>query len=280
MPSENGNGRGPRAAPPLVVELVGTPGAGKTALSFELVRQLRGLGFDAATILEAARPHAARTVLGRAVARVAPRSWRRPLLWELFYVLGALEAVAFALERRRLARLVLRGQFRRPISRSMKRHTLFWFFQLAGRHRFLTSTSIGREALVLDDGFLHRAVALHASHLEEPDAASVAAYVDLVPRPDAVVHVVSPREVCERRVRERGVWRHSRHLSEPELSRYLDHAGRAVETAVGRARELGWTVLPVDNGDRPLERSALDLAEALANVAELAGDRRSVVELR
>jgi hypothetical protein len=248
---------------PFVVELVGTPGAGKTTLARELVGRLRERGLRAGTIVEVARAHAARTRTGRALAGIAPRALRRPLLWQVFYLAAAGQAVAFAVRHPSLVARVVRGQLARPISPAMKRHDLFWFLQLAGRYRFLWATSGGGEALVLDDGFVHRSVALHASHVEDVDGDRVAGYVDLVPEPDALVHVRAGRGTCERRVLERGLWRHSRHLSRAEVSRYLDNAERVVDAAVARARERGWNVIEVDNGDRAADVVGKELGEAI-----------------
>jgi hypothetical protein len=178
-------------------------------------------------------------------------------------VTGSLEAVAFAVERPALTRHVISGQRARPISAAMKRHTLYWWAQLAGRYRFLTRGPRACDVLVLDDGFLHRSVALHASHLDEPDPSAVRSYVDAIPAPDLVIRPVADRAVCERRVRARGIWRHSRSLSDEEVSRALRSAERAVELAVQRARARGCTVVEIDNGDRALELVRRDACDAV-----------------
>jgi len=253
----------PRPGRQVVVELIGTPGAGKTTLSREIVGLLRERGLRAGMVVDVARSHAAKTATGRALAGLAPGPLRRALQWQLFYLLSTVHAFRFGREHRPLVRLVRREQRVRPLSRRVRRHIRYWFFQLGGRYRFLTATSSGGEVLVLDDGFLHRSVHLHASHLEEPDAGRVRAYVDLVPVPDLVVVVSASREVCEARVRERGVWTHSRRLTGAELSRYIANAERVVDVAVGHARRRGWAVIEVENGGRELEQVRGDLREAL-----------------
>lgn len=244
---------------PAVVEFVGTPGSGKTTLARMLVEGLRAEGLRAGTILDTARDRAALTAPGRAVERLAPTRYRGPLLWQVFYAHGLLDAVAFGTEHRALVRQVARAQRRRPIPWAMRRHTAFWFAQLGGRYRLLADAPGVCDVLVVDDGFLHRSVALHASHLEEPDPRDVAAYVDLLPRPDLVVRSVAPREVCERRVHDRGIWRHSRALGQDEISRGLEHAARAVDLAVARALERGWTVVQIETDGRPAEAVARDV---------------------
>ena len=247
----------------LIVEFVGTPGAGKTTLSIELVDLLQERGIEAATIIGAARAHAGRTLVGRVIVRLAPSSLRRALLWQVFYLLSMLHVLGFGRDHPLLSRQIMRTQLGRSIPPVERRHVLFWFFQLAGRVRFLTATSQAREALVIDDGFLHRSVHLHASHLEDPDADQVIAYVDLLPQPDLVVFTVADKEVCEQRIRARGVWPHRRHLNEAALSRYLGNAEKVAGVAARRARERGWTVVEIENGDRELNRIRGALAAAL-----------------
>jgi AAA domain len=267
--SSSARGSGGR---PLIIELIGTPGAGKTTLARQLVEELREKGSEASTVIEAARPHAARTRLGRAIDRLPDRI-RRPLLWQLFYALGAVEGVVFAFEHHALARRVVWTQLTRSDQAATRRHALYWYLQLAGRHRLLVATSNDGESILFDDGFLHRVVALFASHTEEPNPKEVAAYVDLVPQPDALIHVVAPRGVCERRVRARGVWRHSLRLSGGELSRAIENAEKVVEAAVFRAKELGWTVVEIENGDDLVDLTERRLAASFSPIASGAAAR-------
>jgi thymidylate kinase len=249
----------PQPGRPLMIEFIGTPGAGKTTLSNELIALLRQQGIVASSIIGAARDHSARTVSGRAVALLAPPSLRGPLLWQVFYRLSTLHILGFAREHFELCRQVVRTQLRRKVPVATKRHGLYWFFHLAGRCRFLQTTAVDREAIVVDDGFLHRSVSFYAYHSEEPDLAGVSDYVDLLPTPDLVVFVVAGREVCEQRIRRRGVWPHRQHLGSHAISRYLRNAEQVVDTAVQRARARGWNVAEIVNEGGPLEQVRWDL---------------------
>jgi thymidylate kinase len=145
----------------------------------------------------------------------------------------------------------------------MKRHTLFWFFQLAGRRRFLAKRPVPGEVLVIDDGFLHRSVALHASPNATPDLDAVARYVERIVAPDLVVAVHASPGTCVRRIGDRGPWRHRRDMSEVDLERYIAHADEVVRAAERRARELGWSVVGIDNDAEGLDRVRADLRAAV-----------------
>lgn len=263
---------------PFVVEFVGTPGSGKTTVSHTLIAALREEGVRAATIVEAARPSAASTGPGRVVRSIAPGRVGDALLWRLFYLSASAESVAFAVEHPSLARHVARSQRTRPIGAAMKRHTLYWWAQLAGRYRYLTRDPAWCDVLVIDDGFLHRSVALHASHLEDPDPGAVDAYVDLLPAPDLVIRPLTDPAACEGRVHARGIWRHSRSLGPAEIARSLRSAERAVDLAVLRARRRGWNVVEIDNADGEYPLVEGELRESVVpTVATALHDRRGEV---
>ena len=241
----------------MIVEFVGTPGVGKTTLATALVAMLDERGIAATDITGAARDHVRRTRPGHLIDRGAPPWARDLLLWQVFYLLGVAHAVRFEVERPALARHAVRSQLRRGLPIRTRAHVLYWFVHLCGRYRFLTATSTENEALVLDDGFAQRAVHLFASPFHEPDAAQVRTYVDLRPAPDLLIVVLAGWQECERRVLERGVWPHARHLTSAQLSRYLEHAERVVDVATRRARERGWNISEISTEDPPDGSDAL-----------------------
>ena len=249
-----------------IIELAGAPGAGKTTMVPEVQEACRVAELTPYTTVEAARPFAARTLLGRTVA-ILPKEARRAALWGVFRLHSAGHSVRFVLQRRSLVSLVFRSQPRRPAeSDSRRRRVLYWWYRMAGAHQFVQAHGKSGEALILDEGFVHRAVQIFASAVERPEAAAVAAYVDLVPPPDLLIHVAAPADVCRHRVRGAA-------------------SGRGCSTAVllrstGSSKTLttrsslpwqqrgsrGWQVIEVANGD-------LDSASAAAELrCRLAGD--------
>jgi energy-coupling factor transporter ATP-binding protein EcfA2 len=251
----------------MIVEFVGTPGSGKTTLATALLTLLEEHQVAATNVVDAARRHVRRTPVGAWLARGAPPSLRDPLLWQAFYVLGVAHAIGFALEHPRLVRHAVCSQLRPGLPFRTRIHVLYWFVHLCGRYRFLRATSSEREVLVLDDGFMQRAVHLFASPFDQPDPTQIQAYVDLIPRPDLLVLAVAEWSECERRVRERGVWRHARHLSDAQLSLYFERAEQVVEVATRRAHARGWSVTEIatehpgpDGLHAPLVRVAASVA--------------------
>jgi hypothetical protein len=229
----------------MIVEFVGAPGAGKTTLTSALLAILEERGIAASDVVGAARDHVRRTRVGHLIARRTPRGLGDLLLWQVFYVLGVVHAIRFGCERPRLVREALRSQLRLALPFRTRAHVLYWFIHLCGRYRFLGATTAEDEVLLLDDGFMHRAVHLFASPFDEPDAGRITTYLDRIPRPDLVVVAVAGWRESEARVRRRGVWKHARRLTDPELSRYLEHAQVVVDVTRRWAKERCLKVIEI-----------------------------------
>ncbi len=236
----------------MIVEFISTPGAGKTTLLPTVADFLNERGYCARAVIDAARPLARRTVVGRAVGRLAPPAWQRALLWQTFYRYSQANQARFIARNPELVGMVWRFQWRRPIAQADRRHVLRWFSHQTGVYEFLRRRAEPDEAILFDEGFIHRVVQLFASENEMPEPGAVAAYINRLPRPDLVIHPVAPREICERRVYGRGLWERFQVKSAEETSRFIASAERAVNLAVGLIKQQGWTVIEVDNsGDDP-----------------------------
>jgi hypothetical protein len=236
----------------MLIEFISTPGAGKTTLQSAVAAYLNAQGFHAFSVVDAARPLAGRTIVGRAINRLAPPAWRRPLLWQAFYHLSGANRIRFYAQHAELMRLVWRFQGQRPISNDDRRHVLHWFNHQTGVYEFVRHHAGPKDAVIFDEGFIHRVVQLFASENEMPEPAAVSAYIDLIPRPDLVIHPTAPREVCERRVYARGLWDRFQAKSPDETARFFISAERAVNLAVDAIQQRQWPVFDVDNSsDNP-----------------------------
>jgi hypothetical protein len=230
-------------------------------------RQLR-----AYPILMAARPFAARTGPGRFVQRFTRGRLRRFLLWQIYYAFSRGYRRKFRGANPELVRMVLELQAGRPISPSDRRHVLRWFLHHTGAYMFLKSRLRPKEALIFDEGFVHRVVQIFASENEALERDRVAAYLDLIPEPDLVVYTHASREVCEQRVLERGLWERFARKPPAATSRFIRSAHQVVEFSVRHIRDKGWAVIEVDNDTQLLRVTDRALAgalpEELINLAE------------
>lgn len=236
------------ASTPLrVVELAGAPGAGKTSLLPTVVDACDAAGLRPYTVAEAARPFARRTMLGR-LAAVLPSATGRRLLWAVFYWASMAAGLRLAWRHPTLVLHVVRSQRGRPPDADAgRRRVVYWFFRMAGAHLFLRRHGRAGEVLILDEGYVHRTVQLYSSAVERPDPARIMAYVTALPCTDLVVVVRAPVELCQERVRQRGVWRRLGHRTPAEIDRFVANAHESVTLATAVVRAAGRPVLEIDN---------------------------------
>lgn len=250
----------------MIIEFIGTPGAGKSTLQAAVIELFQERGIQAWSIVDAARPCAQRTVWGRVISRASPHSLRSPLLWQVFYFLSTLYRLRFFLKYPRLIWQVFDSQRRRPIPVEERQHALHWFFHLVGYYEFLIAYALPGEALVLDEGFVHRVVQMNASDVEEPDPDQILAYVNLLPRPDLVIAVQTPWEVCKERIYRRGLWQRFQHKSPEEVSRYVANSNRIVNLTIEHLRSAGWPLIEVDNGSDEVGMTLAALRDKLTKL--------------
>ncbi len=232
----------------MIVEFLGNSGAGKSTLVPALIRLWRDAGLTAMSVTEAIHHYMRRTALGRVVCRLAPRAWQGPILWRMFaHTTARWHTVAFVVEHIGLAGYVLMSQLRRHIPWRHRRLILRLFFKMAGQHHFLRSHLRPGEVVVFDEGFVHRAVHLFVSPSEQPDPEQVAAYLALLPRPDLVILIQAPLEVCLTRIYARGLQSRLRGLDEEDVARFVAHAGRVVDMTAHRLADGGWNLVTVEN---------------------------------
>lgn len=249
---------------PLVVEFLGTPGAGKTTLLNTAHTVFQEEGFYAYSVVEAARPLAQRTSSGKVVSLISPASYRKQFLWQLFYYSSRVARLTFMRKHKQLVRYVTYSQKRRPVEAAIReRRVLYWFDHLMGYYEYLTAHAQPDEVLIWDDGFVHRAVHLHASSVEIPNLTHVRTYLDLIPQPTMVIVPCTPVEVCEERILQRGIWEHFRDKSRAELRQYLISADQVVNATVDYLKAKGWLVIEVDNRHNDLAAAQEELRKKL-----------------
>jgi thymidylate kinase len=261
-----------KGSKPLVVEFFGIPGAGKTTLLNTARAVFQEEGLRAYSVVEAARPFAQRTFSGKVVSLISPAHYRKQLLWQVFYYASLLGRLRFRSRHKQLIRYVSKSQKLRPVEAATReRRVLYWFHHLIGYYEFLISHAQPGEVLIWDDGFVHRAVHLHASRVETPDLVQVRSYLDLIPQPDVVIVPCTPIEVCEERIVQRGIWEHFRNKSRAELRQYLTSANQVVSGTVDYLKTKGWLVIEVDNSRDDVAVTQEELQRKLMSTSLLNG---------
>lgn len=250
----------------MIVEFIGTPGAGKTTFMPVVSEHFKDQHFQPYSVVEAARPFATRTFPGKMVQLLPFGKLKRYLLWQVFYAYSNAYRSKFADQNRALMSTVLDYQHQRQITQPDKDHVLHWFLHLTGSYEFLKTRAQAGEMLLFDEGFVHRVVQLFASEIETPDLDSVATYLDLIPKPDLVVFPRASREVCEKRVFERGVWKRFQDKGLEKTSSFIKNAYKIVNYAVKYIKKKGWSVIEVDNNGEDLAESKSALKHALSGL--------------
>jgi hypothetical protein len=253
----------------VVVEMIGTPASGKSTLVGAVLAGLQDAGYRPSRPMDAARPAMRKTSIGAVVGRVVPSPVRDKILWQLFLLHGRRQRFQFASANPRLADLVARSQRDRPAAAdATTRRVSHWFWRMAGDRAVLLRASDAGEALVFDEGFLHRVVQLFASVVEEPNEAQIRGYIDLVPAPDLVVVVRAPVAVCLDRIRKRGLRPDLAALPVEDLDDFVRHAAHAVDLALAAAVGRGWPAVAVENhGVEPATAAARVRAAVASAVA-------------
>ncbi len=249
----------------MIVEMFGAPGAGKTSLLPAAREFFARRGLRAYSVVEAARPAAARTRPGKVVSRLLRGRLRRFALWQVYYAFCRRYRREFRRQHPGLVEGVLSDQRSRPITRYDRRHVLRWFLHLTGAYAFLMAYLEPDEVLILDEGFVHRVVQLFASEAEELQPARIYAYLDSIPRPDLLIYVSATAGAARQRVFERGVWERFQRKSQAATLRFLERSQAAVELAAGYLASNGWPLVQVHNDGQTLDNVGVELQAELAN---------------
>jgi thymidylate kinase len=237
----------------MVIEFIGTPGSGKTILLPEVKRVFENHGFQAYEVVEAARPFAMRTVIGKIIASLTPKQIRQQILWQVFYFFNVVHRVLFTIRYPAFVNFVYKSQKQRPNQEDLSlQKNIHWFNYLIGSYGFLKSKARSNEALVFDEGFVHRVVQFNASDREQPNSKRIENYLDLIPKPDMIIYINASPDVCEERVIMRGIWDFFEHKTPAEISRYIKNSASIVEMTVEQIRNKGWTLIEIENnGNNP-----------------------------
>lgn len=219
---------------PFVIEMMGTPGAGKTTVAGVIAEILAERGAVAVRSPGHGRDLASRTAIGRLVSSTAPGRVGDAVLWRLFTMSRLRRGVWFAMTNGRLMRTLFQSQSGRPqVAATSERKPIRWLIKMAGERAMMIDRVRRDEIVIVDEGFSHRVVQLFTSQVERPNQAVVDGYIRMVPAPDLVLRVTAETRECRQRVVDRGVWGRFSDGRVDELDDFLANASWALDLVTG-----------------------------------------------
>jgi thymidylate kinase len=253
----------------MFIEFLGVPGSGKTTLTPVIAEHLRDRGLKARTMVEAGRPFASRTLLGRLISTTVRQPYlQRSALWLTFVYASMAHRVGFVLENHRFVRHAIKSQLGRPLPRRHLRSIRQHFVRMMGYYQFLQGHRQADEIVVFDEGFLHRVTHLYGSEQEEADVVNIVRYLELAPKSALAVLVYAPPGTCLERIYARGLRGRLHGKSEEEVARFVANVERVVQISVRHLGRMEWATIEVDNsGD--LQASQASLCEQLDRFLQL-----------
>jgi hypothetical protein len=248
----------------MIVEFVGTPGAGKTTLEVVAREILCELGLKAMLRVEAGIFCFKRTRLGRIICFITPLRWQERTLWGVLRRLLFFYWIKFTLRNGKLTRCVMCLLAHQQISKRDKLKILGYFLRVSSYHQFFLDHLKSDEALILSEGLVHRLTSLHSSPFEEPNPFEILNYVKLLPQSYLVILVETSLDNCVERVFSRGG--HGRY-QDKELTLFLANSHKTIKIALQELRDLAWDIIEVNN-DNELNISFANLRTSLRNSME------------
>jgi len=245
----------------MIIEFVGSPGAGKSELKKMAMKILPELGFQALNSYEARVVCLKRMPLGKLIEACAPQNWREKIHSAVSRRLLMLNRVTFAIKNYRLMRIAIGQLSLRTISFEEKRMIWGFFLRDCSFYKFFRKHLKQNEALVLSEGLLHRLTSLHSSADEAPNLEEILSYIKIIPKPDLLISVNTSTEKCAERVISRGEYR--RYLGK-KLAHYIENSERTLEIALQGVRQIGWNCIEVNN-DTVLQETEVNLHTILSN---------------
>jgi len=254
----------------MFVEFTGMVGAGKSTLSPILKKILQENNFEALFLDEALIYHLERSLLGRLVYGIAPVAWRRRILYKVYSLgIDTFCRFQFAYENPRLVWQICKSQVHREIPLRHRQFILSQLFKVVGGYQFLRRRLGANEAVILEEGLIHRAISLYVWEPKQIERDLVMTYLDLLPALDLVVLVRAPSEVCLERAEARGLPSRLRGKDELTVDKFMDHSAQIISLASEFLASADRQVVEVDNGGE-LEDGIANLYKGLESYHFLA----------
>jgi thymidylate kinase len=137
------------------------------------------------------------------------------------------------------------------------------FAKKVGMYELLRKKTSKRN-VIWDEGTVHAAHNLFVHAYEKPDVSAVCEFARLVPLPDLIIYVKSPRNALIARALARG---HNRINQEKNIPRFIDNAIHVFEILVSQARIKDKLIIVEnnENGLTGIEPIAENISEYIIN---------------
>jgi deoxyadenosine/deoxycytidine kinase len=259
----------------MFIEFVGMMGAGKTTLA-EVLKDLLGeMGLIPLTLNEAINKCLERTVFGNLINKwITSSLWRRRILRRTYvHIFYLYHKYAYMLSNPMFALSIYRSQLCRKLPWWHRRLIVRLFFDNIVGYLFLRNRLHVNEAVILDEGLMHRAVNLYAWEISEIDPSQIMSYFEHLPVLDLVIIIQAPLKKCMERLKDRGMPRRIEIKDQDTIRRYLDNAYRITGWATEFATDGNRKAIKIEN-DESIEVSTHILRHSMENILSLCGNRK------
>jgi thymidylate kinase len=247
----------------MIVELAGIPGAGKTTLLPLVKCFLQDRGLKPMSREEARRCCLERTVLGKTLYRLPSAVVAHLAAKAADGLVIALFVLKFCWANAVLVRHVMVFQIKRPISVMHFAMVLRSFFRTVGCYQFFRDYLQPGEAVVVDEGFVHRVVSLYVSEADVAHASVLRSYLNLLPQIDLIIVVNASPHECVDRILRRRVPKRLRRLPSSHIARVVTNMAEAIKIVSNYLSISGSLMIEVEN-NHTLGTSIIGLNDRLS----------------
>jgi len=230
----------------MLVEFTGCSGSGKTTISEEVIQRLSDAGFEIITV------HPKRFFGGIIKKRIANETIQNVIM-----DLIAIPMIVLTLKKHhKLLFFCAKNLIRDADSRFAATNCLRSITRKIGIYEFLRGRRFVDKVVIVDEGVVHSAHNLFVHVNSSPNLKDIHEYSLLIPLPDILVYVHSPKEILLKRTLTRRD--PSRRIRDPNVTNFINHGYSLFEILISLDR-IARRVVRVD-----YSKNSTDLAETLA----------------